>query len=208
MTQTKVTGNIHNSFMVLKYISKEVALEQMSKVGSDVQKSMRRAFISNQTPTEVIVYGGRARLFRTDFNPLGIRVSHTTGGAANGAANMFNFINSFLMEKHGTLVVGGAMPSNVPKRRVNGKVVGVMGRVGGVSKQAVAILHRMDTGEENADYPQRSKLMDDIVPRNFMRKGIGAVQGIIKQRLTQGYMTVMEKAEKIHQPKDTEKILA
>lgn len=202
MTKTSTIGNIEQSFMVIEYLAKEVAFEQMSKVGSDVKKAMQLSFMSNQTIMETIVYNGKARVFKTDTaSPLGIRTSHTTGEGAKGAHNTYQFIQSFLMEKHGTLVVGGAMPSHIPLKRRNGEVVGTMGVVGGVSKQAAAILHRLSTGEETADYPQRSKLLDKITPRHFMSRGINASQGIIARRLKEGYATIVERAIKIHEPK-------
>jgi len=204
----ETTGNIKHSFMMLEYISKEVALEQMSKVGSDVRESIRRKFRQNHTPTRVIVRKGVARLIRDGINPYGIRVSHSDGGSANGAENMYNFIQSALMEKTGTLVVGGAFPRHRPKKRRNGKVIGTMGTLNAVSQRAVSILHRMDTGEENSYYDKKTKLTDDFTPRGFMGKGIRAAQSQIQSRLEDGFISVMENAQANNQVKKTDRKLA
>ena len=204
------TGNIKHSFKMLEYISKEVALEQMSKAGSDVRKSIRRSFRANHTPTKVIVRKGKAGLYKGSINPYGVRISHSHEGSqsAKGAENMYNFIQSALMEEAGTLVVGGAFPRHNPKKRRNGKVVGTMGSQNAVSQKAISILHRMDTGEENRYYDKKTKLAEKITPRGFMKKGIRSAQATVRNRLEQGFITIMENAQANNTPETETRRLA
>lgn len=197
MIVTSEDGILH-AFNQIKVLSREVAYEQMSKAGNAVRVSMRSALESKATSFVTRVGKNGAYLERTSTRNLGGRESTTQDGLASDPSNMSAFINSFLMEKSGTLVVGGAHPRFTPLLRKNGEVVGTGAPVGAVSPRTIAILHRMDTGVENSDYPQHSKLAQDVKGRHFMTEGMSRASGKVRAYLAGGFLSVMRQAHATH----------
>lgn len=190
-----IDDGIIASFRVLSVVAREVAMEQMSKSGIAVQKSMRKALSSNGSnyitrvgangPYLEKVVGGRQ---------YGLRESHTQDNVDSNPPSMGSMLTSFLMEKSQTLVVGGMNPRFRPLLRKNGKVVGLGSAVPAVGARTAAILHRMDTGEQLADYPIRSMLTPDAEPRGFMLKGIRNASGNVRAYLSSGFSEASSKA--------------
>jgi len=187
---------IYHSFKILKEVAYEVAMEQLSKSGNVTRKAMRDALTSNRTQGMVRVSQTGKPYWEHTKTPqqYGLRTPHNARGDLRGAESMANFITSFLMEDKGMLIVGGANPRFTPIKRENGKVVGRLKTQQAVSKRAVAILHRMDTGQENEDYDKRSQLYKNARPRGFMMKGIHNSQGKVREYLQAGYIRIVDKA--------------
>ncbi len=189
---------ILGTFQELENMSYQVAMEQMSKSGMVMAFAMRDAMTSMSSYSVTRVSkGGKAYLERSAPLPLGTRQSMQRDNDPTRPASMSNLINSFLMEKHGTLVVGGAHPGFRPVLRKDGKVVGKGRYVHGVSQKSVSILHRMDTGEEN-QYYDKSTQLGDVPPGGygFMNKGKTAAMGKVRALLTEGFFRVYRQAEK------------
>lgn len=180
----------------------------MSKAGNAVRKSMRSKLESSTTNYLTRVGDKGAYLQKVPSRSLGGRESHTVDNQESNPSNMSAFITNFLMEKSETLVVGGANPRHTPLLRENGEVVGTGKTQGAVSPRSIAILHRMDTGEENSLYPTRSKLMNNVEGRGFMKNGMVAASGKVRAYLAGGFLTVMRQAQATHIPKKVELRLA
>lgn len=195
---------IFYAFREIRILSREVALEQMSKAGNAVRKSMRSKLESNTTKYMTRVGEVGAYLKKVPSRRFGERESHTVDNQESNPNNMSAFITNFLMEKSETLVVGGANPRHTPLLRKNGEVVGTGRTQGAVSPRSIAILHRMDTGEENSLYPTRSRLIADTEGRGFMRGGMIAASGTVRAYLAGGFLSVMRQAQAHHLPKKVE----
>ena len=197
MTVTSEDGIFH-AFRQIEILSREVAFEQMSKAGNAVRESMRSALVGNTTFVVTRVGKNGPFLQRTSGRNLGMRESTTQDNLVSSTPQMSQFITSFLMEKSGTLVVGGANPGFTPLLRRNGEVVGTGRYQSAVSPTTIAILHRMDTGEMNSQYPRHSKLTDDFTPRHFMTIGMATASGKVKAYLAGGFLRVMREAHRVH----------
>jgi len=170
------------------FIAREVAMEQLSKSGNAVREGMRNALKSNGANYITRVGANGPYLERvTGGRQYGLRESHTQDLQDSNPPSMANMITSFLMEKSQTLVVGGMNPRFTPLLRRDGKVVGTGSSVPAVGAQTAAILHRMDTGKQLADYPTRSMLTDNVEPRGFMLAGITKTRGKVQGYLSRGY---------------------
>jgi len=186
---------IFYAFRRIRVLSREVALEQMSKAGNAVRKSMRDKLKATSTQYMTRVGDSGAYLKKGAKRTFGERESHTLDGQESNPSNMSAFITSFLMEKSETLVVGGANPRFTPLLRKDGEVVGTGRPQGAVSPRTIAILHRMDTGIENPLYPTRSKLHEDLDGREFMTAGMLSASGKVKAYLAGGFLQVMKQAQ-------------
>ena len=192
---------IFYAFRQIRILSREVALQQMSKSGNAVRESMRSALKSTSTQYMTRVgKKGDAYLRKTSTRVFGQRESHTVDGMTSNPESMESFITSFLMEKSETLVVGGANPRFTPLLRTDGEVVGTGTPVGAVAPASIAILHRMDTGEKNSNYPAHSMLSPDLEGRGFMNAGMLAASGRVRAYLAGGYFQVMRQAQAKHPP--------
>ena len=192
--RTLVNDEIYSSFRVLLFVSREVAMQQMSKSGNAVREGMRNALKSNGSNYVTRVGANGPYLERViGGRQYGLRESHTQDLQNSNPPSMANMITSFLMEKSQTLVVGGMNPRFRPLLRQDGKVVGTGATVSAVGARTAAILHRMDTGEELADYPTRSMLTENAEPRNFMLTGIRSANGKVREYLNRGYTEAVKK---------------
>ena len=184
---------IANSFRQLGITAHEVMMEQLSKAGSDVKDSMRTSMKSTDTIYKTRVGKNGAYLQEGGERQFGLRESMTQDNTDAIPKSMDFAINSFLMEKSNTLVVGGAHPTFTAIKRRDGEIVGTFGRVGKVGRQTIAIIDRMDTGQERGEYPTRSKL-GDLKARNFMADGVNSASGSVSSRLESGWVSVMGRA--------------
>ena len=184
---------IHHAFKLLGVVSHEVMMEQLSKAGRSVKDEMRSSLASTTTRFKTRVGVNGAYLEDGYSREFGLRESMTQDNTDSNPKSMEFAINSFLMEKSSTLVVGGAHPTFTPLKRVDGEVVGTAGRVGKVGRQTIAIIDRMDTGAERGEYPTRSKL-GKLTPRNFMTSGILNSSGSVQSYLNEGWVSVMGRA--------------
>lgn len=146
----KDLGRVLSSILV---ISKESLIEQSSKAGSYGRDAIRVEFRKSSTQWKqeyTTDKNGRKRRVLTKKNmaryKLGKRISHQNQGEMASPASMENFITSFTMETTGTTVIGGTHKSFRPNKIRNGKIVGTLGRVGGVSQQTIAILEKLNYG--------------------------------------------------------------
>ncbi len=184
---------IANSFHLLGVTAHEVMMEQLSKAGNSVQAGMRSSMKSTGTKFVTRVGKNGAYLEEVSGRQFGLRESMTQDGKSASPKSMDFAINSFLMEKSDTLVVGGAHPTFTPLKRRDGEIVGTFGRVGKVGTETIAIIDRMDTGKERGDYPTRSKL-GNLKPRKFMAGGISKSSGSVRSSLEDGWVSVMGRA--------------
>lgn len=178
-------------------ISKEAMIEQSSKAGYKTRLAVRGAMLRSFTQWVQYYKGGRRIIAkRNRNNTLGIRIAHRDGGGIDNPKFMSNFITSFTHESTGTTVVGGVHPSFIPARIQNGKIVGTLGRVGGTSKQTMAILEKLNYGNlsgANAKYYNRKgsyedgsgkKLSDNWKSRRFFEAGWNSVKGEVIRDMT------------------------
>lgn len=190
-----VDDQIAGSFSILRFIAREVAMEQMSKAGNAVREGMRNAMKSEGTNYITRVGENGPYPEKVDNGrQYGLRESHTQDGVDSNPPSMANMIISFLMEKSGTLVVGGMNPRFRPLLRKDGEVVGTGSAQPAVGARTAAILHRMDTGERLSDYPVRSMLYGKAEPRDFMSEGISRSEGKVRGYLTRGFDEVTKNA--------------
>ncbi len=170
----------------------------MSKAGNAVRVAMRSALVANSTHMVTRVGKNGAYLERTAARTFGHRESTTQDNLESNPPQMSQFTTNFLMEKSGTLVVGGANPAFTPLLRENGEVIGTGAYQSAVSPTTIAILHRMDTGKMNGDYPKHSMLTENVKGRNFMNEGMARASGQVKAYLAGGFLRVMREAHRVH----------
>lgn len=176
-----------------------VALESLSIAGAAVQTAARSAMIKQTHNWYSDVIDGKRRIFKAYRQPreLGLRISHDTASVLN-PRSMANFINSYLMEKHLVVVIGGGHPSFTPKRRVNGIVVGNMPTIKATSRGTQAILNKLNTGELTEEYSRKSmprfKGAQYVKNRNFMLIGANSAKGDVLSAMTTRYEALLHKA--------------
>ncbi len=198
MVGVRFEDEILGAFKQIGEISYQVQMEQMSKAGYYVQTAMRNALTSNRASSVTRVNSSGTAYLEGNHNlPLGVRQSMQRDEEPGTPENMESYIGSFLMEKHETLVVGGAFPTFRPTLREEGRVVGIGTEVTGVAQKTISILHRMDTGEENSYYDKSTQLAD-IPPGgyNFMNEGKSKSANKVRALLTEGFFKVYRQAEK------------
>lgn len=184
-------------------ISKEAMIEQSSKAGNKTRLAVRRRMLQSNTDwIQVYQERKRGRLKGTKQRTLikreglgktlGTRVAHRKGGGIDNPWNMMNFVTSFTMETTGTTVVGGVHKGFNPPKIRDGKIVGRMGRVNGVSKQTIAILEKLNSGA-GGDYEnylrwdgKKDSMFDKSKwkKRHFFEKGWRDVKGQVVEDMT------------------------
>lgn len=196
MMQVWAEDDIINGFNQLRYLHREVGMEQLSKAGAVVQKSIRDEMsTSGGTKLKTSVNSqGVAYLERASHRKLGARESHSDGKDSH-PANMSSFIQSALFEKSDTLVVAGANPRMHALKRRDGRVVGSAGIVHAVGTRNLAILNRLDTGQESASYPAETKLKQSIKGRFFISKGINSSMSRVNSLLKTGFFEAYRRAK-------------
>jgi len=192
-----INDEIGRLFANLRSINREVAYQQLSSAGSSVKDAMRAALRATSPAKSItrVSADGKAYLDRLEAGrEYGLRESMVSDGKDSNPKSMSNFINSFLAEKSGTLIVGGAHPDFYPIIRRDGKVTGTLGRVKGVGTRTIAILQRMDDGSIGKDYDNNSRLSNKITESHYSDRGISASLGKVKEYLDKGWADVMGRA--------------
>lgn len=177
-------------------VSRGVALESLSVAGSKIRDNSRAELIRSdrhhwfQTRGGGKALSGRRIVYdQTKSKEFGARVSHDTFDSAN-PGSMANFITSFLMEKHLTVVVGGRHGKETPNSYRGGEVVGKEKPIGPITKEAHAILHKLNFGEKNEFHRwKEGKASIDAFNnkwkgRGFMAKGYSIAVPSINEALT------------------------
>lgn len=188
---------ISSSFSVINEASREVAMEVMSKAGNYAMQGARKRMKSySHSWFRKLYKHGKVKPYyaKGSTKQLGVRISNKSGKKDN-PDSMSAFITSFLMEKSGTLIVGGTHKRFRPIKRRNGKIVGYAGTVGGVSRQTQAILNKMDTGRFNPYYKDSGEYKNPrYVTRPFMRQGFADAEPKIRATLTTEYIKIVKHA--------------
>ena len=189
----------------IRTVSREVAFEQMSKIGSKVKenaakrmKSSRRHHWLQKSVDGMLV----PDYDKTKTKELGQRTNPS--GKVDDPSSMGNMIGWMLMEKSGVLIVGGKSPTHYPIKRRDGEKVGVMGRQSSITAQTQSIIHKLDVGERNKNHGWGYLGRDiDSMPnfkganykgRYFMNKGFGDSIPYMKQELSSAYVKTVGRA--------------
>ena len=188
-------SNFVDAFNMLKPLGREIAYEQMSKSGEAVKKSMRSSMKSKFAHMTTRVGVNGAYLQHTPKVQFGHRESMKVDSQDATPDHMEHMINSFMMEKSGTLAVGGMNPRFRPTIRRDGEIVGVGSPVGAVGKETAAILHRMDEGKIIDGYNESTRLYDGDIGRHYARSGINRAMAQVQAYLTQGFSQVFVKVQ-------------
>jgi len=188
----------------IRTVSREVAFEQMSKIGNAVRQNARNRMSSQRNRHHWLQTSKNGVLIpyynKAKTKELGLRTK--PDGSVDNPDSMRNMISSFLMEKSGMVVVGGGNKAFTPVKRRDGEVIGVEKRQGAITKHTRSIIHKLDTGERNSDhgwgsgghikepYFENAKFKG----RHFMVKGFGDSIPYMKQELTAGYEKTVGRA--------------
>ena len=186
---------ISGAFIQIKETSREAAYEVMSKAGNYVKEGARSKMKSYSHHWFRKKYkDGVVRPYysRGSTKQLGIRIANDTGKKDN-PKSMSSFITSFLMEKSGTVIVGGTHKAFYPILRDNAKIVGIGRRVGGVSRATQAILNKMDTGKFNSYYRDSGYTKNPkYITRPFMLSGFMSAQGKVRSTLETEFTKIID----------------
>ncbi len=190
----KVKITVRDSVLpMLDYMIEKTPLfarEALSKGGAKLQKRIRSEMAREQTQWHQDVVGGKRRIYKLNPHQIGITMSHETG-RTHPLKNMSRLINSYISPNNPYFVaVGGAHPTFYPLKIRDGKVVGSMGRVKGVSKTGAAILHKLNTGEVTPEHPyyNRSWIPNANYPhRGFYERAWGSVRGQVEDTIIKSF---------------------
>lgn len=178
-------------------ISLGLALECLSISGDIVRKNARNRMRQSRTNWFARKSNGKILWYKhpSATKELGRRISMKSGSPVN-PDSMSNMINSYLMEKSYTVVIGGSHPRTKPKRRENGEVKGYLPPLPPVSKATKAILHKLNTGQQSADYknPHQQYKNPRYLGYHFMEKGYMDSKAAIIDVMTRRYETMFGRA--------------
>lgn len=191
---------------VIANASRDVAFEQMSKIGNEMRVNTGKRMQSSRNRHnwfQVVDKNGKRspRKRRGQTKELGQR-TELDGGVSN-PPSMANFISSNLMEASGTLVVGGANKKGRYVKRLDGEIVGD-GERKAITKHTQSIINKLDTGRRN-EYHGWNKggvdktsmpLFRDAKYRaaNFMMEGFRDSLPYMEEALTTQYERVIGRA--------------
>ena len=191
--------------IALKTVSRDVAFEHMSKIGNAVRKNagnrMRSAgnrhhWLQTSKNGKLVPYKSKIKT-----KELGLRTNKN--GRVDSPDSMSNMISSFMMEKSGTLIVGGRNKAFTPILRKDGQVVGVGKRQPAITKHAQSIINKLDTGKRNQYHGWGASGKQDSMEsfknarfkgRGFMMAGFRNSKGYMRQELTVGYEKTIGRA--------------
>lgn len=181
----------------IAYISKGAALECLSVAGAHLQRQARVAMRRKHHNWVSFTRDGKRVILKANASTrqLGLRMS--AAGGLDNPDSMSAFITSYLDEKNDLVVVGGRHPRFTPNKRRDGKIVGTMGSVPGVSKASHAILHKLNFGELNDEYKRvsmRRFAHARYVGYHFMEAGYNAARSSIEESMTKRYEKIVHKA--------------
>jgi len=184
-------------------VNTQVAYEVMSKTGAKTQKIARQAMRKQRHHW---LQHGRMKPYYSKDKTKELGQRQKPDGSIDTPDSMSAMITSFLMEKSGTLVVGGSHKGFTPNKRENGKIVGKMNYVKGVGKRNHSILYKLDKGKRNEYhgwYDKKGVWNKDSMEGfknahykayNFMEKGIRAGRMYMTSEATREYAKIMYKA--------------
>jgi hypothetical protein len=188
---------------VIRVTSKDVAYEQMSKIGDHTRKRAKDRMGYTRHNWLQKPKGGRLTpyLSKTKTKILGQRT--TRDGSVDNPKSMGNMISSNLMEESGTLIVGGRNKRKKVIYRRDGKIVGT-GILPTITRHAQSIIHKLDTGERNEAHGwgstgSKKKSMEgfknaDYRARGFMLSGFRDATPYMQTALTSRYEEIVGRA--------------
>jgi hypothetical protein len=144
------------------------ALDHASTKLRDAKRAAFRASKSHNWSMRISKNGNRIIIRTTRPQRLGKRLSHVTG-KPEPVENMESFITSYLNPKSLTAVIAGRHKAFTPVKRRDGKPVGKLSRVSGVSKATYGILQKLNDGDANSsEYKTaRQKSMERFKNANY-----------------------------------------
>ena len=183
-------------------VSRIAAMEALSKSGNKLRDNARNALRTSEASEWIDEYKrakngsmGRTIAPKNRYKAFGGRQSRGVRdieGSIDTPPSMANFINSFLMEKNLTMVVGGKHQGFNPKRIRDGKIQGYMPKVSGVSKRTHNILEKLESGKTNED-SSNEIFGNNFRGRHFMQKARGSSMSYIQQTMTTTLASLIEK---------------
>ena len=183
-------------------VSYGLGLDVLDQAGQKVRKAKRAALKSTSHGWDMKISKNGKRYITYDSKKqkiTGGRKYHNSGNTGK-PESMANFINSYLMERNMTVVIGGMHPTFTPKTRRDGKVVGNQAIQKGVTAKTYAILEKLDTGNTSGEYENlvRRKSMSKFAnakykKRNWSGKGYAASKGEVTNLMTTKYATLLGK---------------
>jgi hypothetical protein len=205
----EVTDGFNPIMDKLKDLSRGVALEGLSVAGSHVKDAARSQFKKSakhrwaQKIAEEKGVLGRRRIMQTESpnNVFGRRMSHKTG-ETDSPDSMAAFITSHMMEKSMVVVIGGRHKKSKQQKYENGEFRGYTAPIGPITKEAHAILEKLNSGERNEHHKWKEgkksiKNFDGKWHgRQFMSKGFFSAQAAVSQALTKRLLQNLDKAIK------------
>jgi len=188
--------DVFKVFQDMATYAPNIALEQMSKAGSEVREQQRKALKSTTVHTVTRV-GKNGKKYLADAGASRAFGAREEDNQDANPSNMASFINSFLMEGRMVMVVNGSHRAFRPILRRDGEVIGVGNLVGGVSKETHAILQRMNDNKILSDYPIRSQLATKKqIGTHYADTGNSRAKPKVVEYLTKGYEKTMERVIK------------
>ena len=196
---------------VIRHASREVAFEQMSKIGARVKKNVDRRMksTSNYHGWNQKSVNGKLRPYYSSSNKKQLGERTKKDGSVDSPSSMSNMVRFMLMEKSGVMIVGGKMKNHSAVKRVDGKIVGAI-PVKAVSGHTQSIIHKLDTGKRNSAHGwgsfghQKASMSGGsethgmhgkrFKARYFMVKGFNDSKSYMKSQLTAEYEKVIGRA--------------
>ncbi len=199
--EIKAEGGIKTIDQIYE-VSRIAAMEALSKAGNRLRENSRQEMRSSRASEWIDTYkrskdGTIKRTVKPKntmkaFGARQSRGARNTAGTFDTPASMANFINSYLMEKNLTMVVGGKHRNFRPKLIRDGEIRGFGNRVSGVSKRTHNILEKLETGKANED--SSNKLFNNSFKgRFFMQKGRASSMSYINETMTTTLAKLIEK---------------
>lgn len=191
---------------VIANASREVAFEQMSKIGNELRGNIGKRVQSARNRHNwfhVVDKNGKRspRKRMKGTKELGQRTE--LDGSVSNPPSMANFISSNLMEASGTLVVGGRNKKGRYVKREDGVIVG-SGQLDAITKHTQSIINKLDTGQRNEYHGWNKGGVDKAsMPKfrnakyraaNFMMEGFRDSLPYMEKSLTTEYERVIGRA--------------
>lgn len=192
--------------LAISLVSRDVAFEQMSKIGNAIRKNTGNRMRSPRNRHHWLQVRTKNGKRRPLYDPnktkeLGFRTK--LDGSVASPDSMSNMISSNLMEESGVLVVGGRNARKRVNIRRDGKVVGSQ-TLPAITKHTQSIINKLDMGERNRYHGWGSGgNLKESMPNfrnasyraaHFMAKGFAESLPYMKQELTSGYEKTVGRA--------------
>ena len=188
---------------VIRQASRDVAYEQMSKIGNHIRKRVkdrmaytRHNWIQKSKDGKLTPY-----LSKSKTKISGQRTMQD--GSVDDPKSMGNMISSNLMEESGTLIVGGRNKKKKVVYRKDGKEVGV-GVLPTITAHSQSIIHKLDTGERSSAHgwgksgfkktSMRGFKNANYKARGFMLSGFRDSRAYMQDALTSRYEEIVGRA--------------